>query len=336
MSSDVPADGLAGPVQDWIAESHRLRSGCEGLYSSDLVVRRRAARQLSDQLAEIFTAPAPADVVIEDIEVGTSPDEAVRVRRYRPGGRQRSLPSQIWMHGGGFLTGTVEELVNDRICAARAAATGVQILAVEYRLAPEHGYPAPVEDAIAVFDAAVTDPQLGADNRRIGIGGNSAGATIAASTALRIRDSRDTPLVHQLLEVPLVVFKPFGQSMRTFDIDYGPLDPLGPSPKLDSLVDVAQAYLPPGAADQYSVPLHAELAGLPPTLVLTAEYDPLRDGAEAYVTRLRAAGVDAVGIRGDGHLHATSSLTAVWDASRRWQAAAGKAMVDAYGSNAPA
>lgn len=336
MSCVVSAGGLAGPVQEWIAEAHRLRSGCDDLSSSDLVVRRRAARWLSDQLAGIFTAPAPAHVVIEDVELVSSADHVVLVRRYRPGGAQGLLPSQIWMHGGGFVTGTVKELVNDRICAARAAATGVQILAVEYRLAPEHGYPAAVEDALAVFDAAVTDRRLGADTARIGIGGNSAGGSIAASAALRIRDSRDTPLMHQLLEVPLVVFEPFGRSMSTFDIDYGPLARPGPSPKPDSLVDVTQAYLPPGAADHYTVPLHAELAGLPSTLVLTAEFDPLRDGAEAYVDRLRAAGVDAVGIRGDGHLHATCSLTATWDASRRWQAAAAQAMAAAYGPTPPA
>lgn len=210
--------GLAEPVLEWIAESRRIRSDLADLDSSDLAVVRSALQRCSDVLAEIYTAPAPPGVVIDDLMIAGPEDREIRVRRYRPAAAVGALPSQIWMHGGGFVSGTVDELVGDRTCAARTAATGVQTLAVEYRLAPEHAYPAQVEDAIAVFDAAVSDPRLLADTSRIGIGGNSAGATIAASAALRIRDTRDTRLVHQLLEVPQVVFEPFGASFDKFDL----------------------------------------------------------------------------------------------------------------------
>lgn len=329
MPDHTAASSLAQPVLAWMAEARRLRSDLDGLDSSDMAAVRAATHRTSDQLALTHTASAPAGIAIDDLTIAAGAGHKIRVRRYRPAGVDGPLPTQIWMHGGGFITGTVDEVVGDRTCAARTAATGVQTLAVEYRLAPEHGYPAPVDDAIAVFDAAVADSQLSADVSRIGIGGNSAGGTIAASTALKIRDTRGTRLVHQLLEVPQVTFEPFGPSSYSFDLAEGPLSP-PPAGKPGSSTEVAVAYLSTGVVDQYTVPLDAELAGLPPTLVMTAEFDPLRDGAEEYVQRLRAAGVDADGIRGDGHLHATCSLTAVWEASRHWQAQIHRAMIDGY------
>ncbi|GAB3929120.1 lipolytic protein [Microlunatus endophyticus] len=292
-----------------------------------MTVVRAAARQLSDQLAQIYTAPAPTEVVIEDFTIAADPDRRLRVRRYRPSAAEGALPTQIWMHGGGFAFGEVDELVNDRLCASRTAATGVQTLSVEYRLAPENAYPAPIDDVLAVFDAAIEDQRLSVDAERIGIGGNSAGATIAASSALRIRDTRTAPLVHQLLEVPLVIFEPFGDSMREFDLDEGPV---AVAPK--DITGAGEAYLSAGVPDQYAVPLEADVAGLPPTVIMTAEFDPLRDGGEAYAERLRSAGVRVTAVRGDGQLHGTCSLTAAWEASRRWQSTVAQAMVEAYRS----
>lgn len=331
MSDQATKADLAQPVLAWVAEARRLRADLGDMDWSDLAAARAAIHRNSDQLARIYTAPAPPGVVIDDLAVTGNTGHEIRVRRYRPSGSDGQLPTQIWMHGGGFITGTVDEVVGDRTCAARTAATGVQTLAVEYRLAPEHAYPAPIDDAIAVFDAAVGDPRLSADASRIGIGGNSAGGTIAASTALKIRDTRSARLVHQLLEVPQVTFEPFGSSMFEFDLAEGPLCP-PPNGKPGSPTEVADAYLSAGVVDQYTVPLDAELTGLPPTLVMTAEFDPLRDGAEEYVRRLRAAGVQVDGIRGEGHLHASCSLTAVWEGSRHWQAQVVQAMTAAYGT----
>jgi len=264
--------------------------------------------------------------VIEDFLIKAAADRAIRVRRYRPTDSHGALPTQIWMHGGGFAFGDVDELVNDRLCASRTAATGVQTLSVEYRLAPESAYPAPIDDVLAVFDAAIEDPRLSVDAKRIGVGGNSAGATIAASSALRIRDTRSTRLVHQLLEVPLVIFEPYGDSMRDFDLDEGPVADRQPS----DIKGAGEAYLSAGTLDQYAVPLEADVAGLPPTLIMTAEFDPLRDGGEAYADRLRDAGVPVTAVRGGGQLHGTCSITAAWEASRRWQSTAVQAMVVSY------
>ncbi len=251
----------------------------------------------------------------------------IRVRGYRPAEARGSLPTQIWLHGGGFVSGAVDELVNDRLCAARSATTGVQVLSVEYRLAPEHAYPAQVDDVVAVFDWAVSDGAALVDSSRIGIGGNSAGGTIAASAVLRIRDTRPAPLIHVLLEVPQLTFEPFGLSATAFDLNEGP----GATGDADLGRDVRCAYLPPGAADRYAVPLDADLAGSPPTLVLTAEFDPLRDAGEEYAARLRDAGVLATAIRGMGHLHGSCSLTARWVGARQWQISAAASMLRGYG-----
>lgn len=321
---------LAEPVQRWIADARRYRAEISDADSIDLRSRRQAARDMSDRLAHTYTAPAPEEVNIDDLMVPGGDGRIVRVRRYRSSSANGRLPTQIWLHGGGFVSGAVDELVNDRLCAARSAATGVQILSVEYRLAPEHPYPAPIDDTVAVFDAAVDDPGLQGDPDRIGIGGNSAGGAIAASSALRIRDTRPVPLIHLLLEVPQVAFEPIGDSAVGFDLNEGPLAAPRALSALDAKRFAAEAYLPSGSLDHYAVPLDADPSGLPPTMIMTAEFDPLRDGGEAYAAHLLAAGVSVDAVRGEGQLHATCSLTAAWDRARQWQADANAAMLRAY------
>lgn len=324
----TPAVCLAAVVREWIADGRWLRAQVGGLDSTKPGVRRRAAREVSDRLATIYTAPAPDDVAIDECSIMADGVRPIRVRRYRPVKLTGLLPTQIWLHGGGFVNGAVDELINDRLCAGRAGATRVQILSVDYRLAPEHGYPEPVDDVLAVFNAVMSDSDFQADPRRIGMGGNSAGGTIAASAALRIRDSWPGALIHLLLEVPQLTFEPFGASAAAFDLNEGPLAP----GNVDLARDVMRAYLPSGATDRYAVPLNADLAGSPTTAVLTAEFDPLRDSGEAYAARLREAGVSAISIRGKGHLHGTYSLTARWEGARDWQASAATLMRRSYRS----
>ncbi len=316
---------LAEPVREWIEAAGRLRARLN-LAPTDLASRRQVAQGISDELALSYAAPIPEGVEIDEVSVPVDAERRIRVRRYRPRQVKGPLPSQIWLHGGGFVFGAVDELINDRLCAGRTAATGVQILSVDYRLAPEHPYPAPVDDVVSVFDAAVSGSTLEADPDRVGLGGNSAGGAIAASAALRIRDTWDAPLRHLLLEVPLLTFKPFGASATDFDLDQGPLAPGTP----DVTDAVARAYLPAGAVDRWAVPFDADLAGLPPTVVLTAEFDPLRDAAEEFVMRLRSVAVQVVSIRGEGHLHGTCSVTARWEGARQWQADAASTMITDY------
>jgi len=280
----------------------------------DLAGMRALEREVSDRLAREFTAPVPEGVVIEDLTAG-----GVRVRRYRPAlqvATDAPLPTQIWLHGGGFVVGAVDEEVNDRILGMRVALSGFQILSVDYRLAPEHLYPAAVQDALAVIGAVAADPLAwGAAPGQLGLGGASAGAMIAASAALRLGATRPGLLRHLCLEVPPVTLVPHGESWTA----YAPL--LGST---DALALAALAYLPSATLDDgYAVPLtlaqQGRAAGLPPTTILTAEFDALRDGAEEFGRLLGEAGVPTHVMRGEGHVHASSFLTRTFKAARQWQ-----------------
>ncbi|QNA92174.1 alpha/beta hydrolase fold domain-containing protein [Microbacterium sp. Se63.02b] len=256
--------------------------------------RRRAQRELSDLLAVEFTEPVPAGVEIDDLTIagGGGP---LRARRFRPASVIGALPTIVWLHGGGWTGGTIDELLNDRLCADRALRSGVQIIALEYRLAPEHPFPAPVDDAVAALaDLRERADGLGVDAERLGIGGNSAGATIAATTALRQRDI-GAPLHHQTLEVLPAALRIVGASMGRL---------LLPAEKesVERLADTYRAGAPLAEASPLDAPEHR---GLAPALILAAEFDPLRDGATAYADTLRRAGVPVVLRIGRGHDHAS-------------------------------
>ncbi|MDL9978437.1 alpha/beta hydrolase fold domain-containing protein [Microbacterium sp. ASV49] len=289
------------------AELHaNLTADVAAVAPDDWAGRRAAMLRMSDLLAEEVTLPVPDGVAIDDVWI-EGPGGPLRMRRYRPDGLPRMAPTQLVLHGGGFLGGTVDEILNDRLCAARAKDAGIQVCSLEYRLAPEHPYPAAALDAVAAVGALAIDPTLGADPVRIGIGGNSAGATIAASAALMIRDAGDDVLIHQDLEVPAASLLPFGESFELYGQGYGVDDAA-------SLVGVyvGGSDIPPGAS-----PLEVEdLSGLPPTSIFVAEFDPLRDGGIAYAERLTEAGVDVDLVVGAGHVHGSLGLTRTFAAAR--------------------
>jgi acetyl esterase len=295
----------------WIARIEQLSPGIPDLASPDPVAQRVAARELSDLLAADFTLPIPDGVEIEDFEI-PGPAGALRMRRYRPTATTGLAPSQLWLHGGGFYAGTIDEILNDRLCARRAVESGVQLFSLEYRLAPEHPYPAPVLDAFAALQAMVADPaRFGVDPDRLGIGGNSAGAAVAASTALRLRDAGGPRLAHVDLEVPPTAMRPVGQSAADYAIGFG----------LDQLDFIVAMYAgADGPADANISPLDVDdLTGLPPTLIMAGEHDPLRDAGVLYAERLRQAGVPVELFVGAGHLHGTPGITAAFDGAREWQ-----------------
>lgn len=317
-SPEAVAATLDTGVRSWIARIAELAPTLPALRSTNLSTRRDADRALSDSLAVEFTQPAPVGVMIDDRVVG-----GVAARRYRPPGLPAAAPTQLFLHGGGFVSGSIHEELNDRLLARRAAAAGLQIVSLDYRLAPEYPYPAAVDDAVAALDDLAADPDV--DEQRLGIAGNSAGAAIAASALLVRRDRGSARLVHQALEVPAVALRPVGDSAARYAVGFG----------LDASAGLAAAYLPdPTADDGYSSPLDADLRNLPATVVLTAEHDPLRDAGELFAQRLRDAGGDVVLIRGAGHLHASCSLTAVSAASREWQDRYAAELRRAYGTEA--
>lgn len=312
-------------IRRWIARLEELSPGIPGIDSPDPVVHREAARVLSDLLAVEFTLPIPDGVVIEDFEIA-GPAGLLRMRRYRPDDGTGQMPTQLWLHGGGFYAGTIDEVLNDRLCARRALDSGVQLFSLEYRLAPEHPYPAPVLDAVAALEAlAAQAARFGVDPERLGIGGNSAGAAIAASTALRLRDLGGPRIVHVDLEVPPLAMHRVGRSAEDYAIGFG----------LDQLEAIVAMYTGPhGPADERISPLDvADLLDLPPTLIMAGEHDPLRDSGVLYAERLRAADVPVELFVGAGHLHGTPGLTAAFDGAREWQELHARYLASAYATH---
>ena len=173
-----------------------------------------------------------------------------------------------------------------------------------------------IAGALVVIGAVAADPLAwGAAPGQLGLGGASAGAMIAASAALRLGATRPGLLRHLCLEVPPVTLVPHGASWTA----YAPL--LGST---DALALAALAYLPSATLDDgYAEPLtlaqQGRAAGLPPTTILTAEFDALRDGAEEFGRLLGEAGVPTHVMRGEGHVHASSFLTRTFKAARQWQ-----------------
>jgi acetyl esterase len=307
---DAIRPDLNDPLTLWLTRIADYGATMPALEDTDPAVRREALRELSDRLAVEFTAPGPESVQISDVWVPRPDGSRLQIRRYLPADIEAPYPTQLWCHGGGFLLGQVDEIVNDRICAARAEAAGIQILSVGYRLAPEHPYPAGVDDLLTGYDVAHRDPDLAVDIERLGIGGISAGGFVAAVGALRIRDERTAQPTHVAFEVPMLAFVMTGDPSEHF------------ASEADRafLTEAMNSFLPPEVRDRYADLIEVEdLSGLPPTLLVTAEFDPLRDSGERYGARLRAAGNDLTLLREPGHLHGSSVLTAVSPRSRAWQ-----------------
>ncbi|SDH88116.1 alpha/beta hydrolase [Agrococcus jejuensis] len=309
-------------IQHWVRRIGELAATLPDIASPDPTVQRVAARELSDLIAIECTLPIPDGIELEDFEI-EGPGGTLVLRRYRPTGASGPLPTQVWLHGGGFYAGAMVEILNDRLCARRTLESGVQLCSLEYRLAPEHRYPAPIEDAIAALRALADEPErFGVDASRLGIGGNSAGAAIAASTALHLRDVAHPTLHHVDLEVPPTAMRKVGASSVDFSQGFG----------LDEMETIVDLYLgPDGATDAYASPLDVEdLTGLPPTLIMAAEFDPLRDAGVEYAERLREAGVPVELLVVPGHLHGSPGQTAASPAAFAWQQEHSRRLAAAY------
>ncbi|WZH35518.1 MAG: alpha/beta hydrolase fold domain-containing protein [Microbacterium enclense] len=176
-------------------------------------------------------------------------------------------------------------------------------------------------DTLAALRVLVGDPGFGVDAERIGVGGNSAGAAVAASTALATRGGDGPAIRHLDLEVVPGALVPIGESAVRYSSGFG----------LDDAAALVEIYVGPGEIPVGASPLDvADLTGLPPTLITVAEYDPLRDSGLALAQRLRDAGVRVRVLRGLGHLHGTVGLTAILPAAVRLQNAHSLALAAAY------
>jgi acetyl esterase len=255
-----------------------------------------------------FSAPAPLAKTEDRTVPGAAGDIPVRV--YTPEG-DAPFPVLVYFHGGGWVIGDIE--THDDVCRALASRAGCVVVSVDYRLAPEHKYPAPLDDCFAATAyVAHHAAEFGADAACLAVGGDSAGGNLAAVVALMARDRGGPAIVHQALIYPVT------------DFDFG--TPSYSDNATGYLLTTATMrwfwdhYLPNAAdgAHPHASPLRAEsLAGLPPALVITAEYDPLRDEGEAYAARLSEAGVPVTMSRYDGMVHSFVSLAALLPAGDR-------------------
>ncbi len=240
----------------------------------------------------------PAAIAAVAGRIIPGPGGPLRLRLYTPPG-QGPFPLLVFFHGSGFVLCSLD--THDGICRNLCAGAGCVVASVDYRLAPEHRFPAAPEDCLAALRwCAAHAAELGADAARIAVGGDSAGGNLAAVTAIRVRDEGGPRLAGQLLLYPVTDWhspgwpsyaenaEGFGLTRATMEWFWG-----------HYLADPAAE-----AAHPHAVPLRApSLAGLPPALVTTAEYDPLRDEGEAYADRLRAAGVTVAATRWMGMNH---------------------------------
>jgi acetyl esterase len=246
-------------------------------------------------IGRLAGSDADPSVEIRDL-VFPGPAGEQPLRLYQPPG-PGPFPVVVYVHGGGFWMGD-QLSIWDGGCAALAREVPAVVASLGYRLAPEHPFPAAVEDSFAGlrFVAAQAASWRG-DPERIAVMGPSAGGNLAAVLAQRARDEGGPALAYQVLVVPATTAD--GQSTesrRLFWTGYG----------LDGIGEMTAAYLPdPGTrSNPWAAPLRAaSLAGLPPALILTAEFDPLRDEGEAYGDALRAAGVPVVVRRYAGAIH---------------------------------
>lgn len=232
------------------------------------------------------------------VEDRTIPGPAgeIPVRIYTPSGAG-PFPTLVYFHGGGWVIGTLD--MSDGTCRNLCVGGECVVISVDYRMAPEAKFPAATDDCYAVIEwVSENSSSIGINPDRIAVGGGSAGANLAAAICLIARDQGGPKLVFQLLVYPV--------TDRNFETASYRQNADGYMLTRDSMIWYWDQYLnsPSEASNPYAAPLQAQdMSGLPPALVMTAEFDPLRDEGEAYAHRLEAAGVPTRCIRYDGMVH---------------------------------
>jgi acetyl esterase len=285
-----------------IAKLARGDSLSEGLAVEQARIERRRE-------AEVVGGQTPISMGrVESVQV-PGPAGTLNARLYVPPGPPPSA-LLVYYHGGGWVIGDLE--THDRPCRFLAAQAGVQVLAIDYRLAPEHPFPAAAEDAFAAYAWTTANAdRFGVDPTRIGVGGDSAGANLAAVTCLSAREEGAQAPAMQLLIYPVTTASQELASRRTFRDGF-----LLTRRDMDWFED---SYLPPGvdrSDPRVSILQADDLGNLPPAYVATAGFDPLRDEGEAYALRLRDAGVRVTLRRHPGLVHTYANLTAICPSAR--------------------
>lgn len=257
------------PTEEGILAFHRR---CEEFYPADAVdASIGEQRKWYDALCAEFDAPSPAGLTREDARV----EGRIPIRRYRPA--DVSTETRIYyIHGGGFVVGSLDS--HDAICAELADFARAELVSVDYRLAPEHVWPAAFDDCYAVLR------ELLSDGRPVVVAGDSAGGNLSAGIVLKARAERLRGIVGQVL-----VYPGLGG-----DLVSGSYAEMADAPGLTT-TDVAyyRDILKAPSSDAFAAPLaETDLSGLPPAYITGAFFDPLRDDARIYAARLAAAGVN--------------------------------------------
>jgi acetyl esterase len=281
----------------------------EGEFS--LVEGRTVEQARAENLAGVPVVSGPPLPVarVEDMAI-PGPAGQIPARLYVALGAPRSpQPLLVYYHGGGWVIGDLE--THDGLCRFLAEHSGCRVLSIDYRLAPEHPFPAAVEDSVAAFGwAAENAAELGADPARIAVGGDSAGGNLATAVCLQTRGDGPQPAMQLLL--------------------YPPTDVVGEQPSRETFAEgflltrndmnwFENHYLPDGCPDddpRVSMMRAPDLSRLPPAYVATAGFDPLRDEGEVYASRMREAGVKVALQRHSSLIHGFANLTAICPSAR--------------------
>jgi len=264
-------------------------------------------RELSATRRKVMPPGPPAETRDMHFDAG---GHRLFARLYRPENTTSVLPVLVWFHGGGFVIGSVDE--SDADCRLLATEVGCAVVSVEYRLAPETPFPGAVEDCYAgviwVRDHAA---ELGVDPARIAVGGDSAGGNLAAAVCLIAKERGEPELVFQLLVYPVTDLANLDTKSYIENAEGYYLTRRGMHWFREHYVAAADREHP-----HASVLRALDLVGLPPALVVTAEFDPLRDEGEAYAERLRDAGNAVTSKRYDGMIHGFFTLHPYLDAGK--------------------
>jgi acetyl esterase/lipase len=264
---------------------------------------RARASEFQARIRDTYYRPGPEPAAIEDVQVPVEGGQ-IRARCYWPAG-DAPFPVHMYVHGGGFFLGSIEG--SDIACRELCVASGAVVVSVGYRLAPEHPFPVPAEDCYAALCwASENAARIGAEPGVISVGGESAGGNLAAVVALMARDRRGPTLALQVLSIAVTDLTGSQPSVEQFGDGYL-LSRAGMRTQREyyvgDSVDPRNPYISPLFAP--------DLKGLPPALVVTMEFDPHRDEAEAYARRLVEAGVVTVQRRFLGHVHGSAMFTAL-------------------------
>ncbi|HEX6869458.1 MAG TPA: alpha/beta hydrolase [Micromonosporaceae bacterium] len=246
--------------------------------------------------AALFTADPGKPVRIHDERIEVPGQADVPVRVYQPVEPAGPVPALLYLHGGGWLVGDLDTI--DHLCRAIAHDAGCVVVSADYRLAPEHPYPAGLRDAEAALGwLAEQSGRLGFDPALIAVGGDSAGANLATALCLRVRDMGGPPVALQLLAYPVADHR--------FDTASYLANAEGFLLTRKAMMGYWERYLarPEDGDSPYTSVLRADLSGLPPAFILTASHDPLRDEGEALAHRMSEAAVRVRCTRFNGTIH---------------------------------